>query len=219
MTLQKDRPNLPKDTPEKPVVFGKAPLQLKTGEWYAVTAVLCGADFAVTLHDHAAGRGRRRTRRTTLGGKRRDLRALAQDLHRLEKSSSHMTYPMQGGTGVPPVAAGTQARGLCHFGGLTGVSCGIFQALEKVAVKLSNAWKTALAKAVILLRGTGVPPVSGVSRARGPCHSEASQPQGPEIAFALLPAPLLARATKTFCVTTGNSPEIILAMRHNRRQR
>lgn len=58
MTLQKDRPNLPKDTPEKTVVFGKAPLQLKTGVWYAVTAVVCGEEFAVTLHDHATLKGR-----------------------------------------------------------------------------------------------------------------------------------------------------------------
>ncbi len=58
MTVQKDRPNLPKDTPEKGVVFGKAPVQLKTGEWYAVTAVVCGEEFAVTLHDHATLKGR-----------------------------------------------------------------------------------------------------------------------------------------------------------------
>jgi len=58
MTVQKDRPNLPKDTPEKTVVFGKAPLQLKTGEWYAVTAVVQGEEFAVTLHGHATLKGR-----------------------------------------------------------------------------------------------------------------------------------------------------------------
>ncbi|MCX7007116.1 MAG: hypothetical protein NTY53_07685 [Kiritimatiellaeota bacterium] len=58
MTLQKDRQNLPKNTPEKTVVFGKAPLQLKTGEWYAVTAVVCGEEFAVTLHGHATLKGR-----------------------------------------------------------------------------------------------------------------------------------------------------------------
>ena len=51
-----------------------------------------------------------------------------------------------------------------------------------------------MAMPVLPLRGTGVPPVSGVSRAGGPCHSEASQPQGPETAFALLLTPLLARA-------------------------
>ena len=57
MSVQKDRPNLPKDTLEKTVVFGKAPVQLKTGEWYAVTAVVHGEEFAVTLHDHATLKG------------------------------------------------------------------------------------------------------------------------------------------------------------------
>lgn len=58
MTLQKDKPNLPKDTPEKTVVFGKAPLKLKAGQWYSVTAVVRGGEFAVTLHDHATLKGR-----------------------------------------------------------------------------------------------------------------------------------------------------------------
>lgn len=58
MTLTKDKPNLPKDTPEKTVQLGKAPLKLKSGTWYSVTAVVHGEEFAVTLHDHATLKGR-----------------------------------------------------------------------------------------------------------------------------------------------------------------
>lgn len=57
MTLQKDRPNLPKDTREKTVVLGQAPLKLEEGQWYSVTAVVKGEEFAVTLHDHATLKG------------------------------------------------------------------------------------------------------------------------------------------------------------------
>lgn len=58
MTLQKDKPNLPKDTPEKTVVLGKTPLTLRSGQWYSVTAVVHGAECAVTLHGHATLKGR-----------------------------------------------------------------------------------------------------------------------------------------------------------------
>lgn len=57
MTIQKDRPNLPKETTEKTVVLGTAPLKLEQGKWYTVTAVVHGKDFAVTLHDHATLKG------------------------------------------------------------------------------------------------------------------------------------------------------------------
>ena len=53
MVITKDRPNLPKDTREKPVTLGTAPLKLEPGKWYSVTAVVHGGEFAVTLHDHA----------------------------------------------------------------------------------------------------------------------------------------------------------------------
>ena len=46
MILQKDRPNLPKDTREKTVVLGTAPLKLEAGQWYSVTAVVKGS-FAI----------------------------------------------------------------------------------------------------------------------------------------------------------------------------
>jgi hypothetical protein len=58
MTLQKDKPNLPKDTPEKTVVLGKAPLKLKAGQWYDVTAVVHGEHVAVEIKDHATLKGR-----------------------------------------------------------------------------------------------------------------------------------------------------------------
>ena len=57
MTLQKDKPNSPKDTPEKTEVLGKASLKLKPGQWYSVTAVVHGEDAAVTLHDQATLKG------------------------------------------------------------------------------------------------------------------------------------------------------------------
>ena len=58
MTLTKDKPNLPKNNPDKAVVLGKAPLQLKAGTWYTVSAVVVGEEFAVTLHDHATLKSR-----------------------------------------------------------------------------------------------------------------------------------------------------------------
>jgi hypothetical protein len=58
MTITKDKPNTPKDTPEKTVVLDKAALNLKAGEWYAVTAVVHGEEFTATLHDHAELKGR-----------------------------------------------------------------------------------------------------------------------------------------------------------------
>ena len=58
MVITKDKPNLPKDTPETAVPLGKAPLQLKAGEWYSVTAVVLGEEFAVTVHGHARLKGR-----------------------------------------------------------------------------------------------------------------------------------------------------------------
>ncbi len=57
MIMSKDKPNLPKDTPEKTEVLGKAKLKLKTGQWYAVTAIVHGEQFVVTLHDHATLKG------------------------------------------------------------------------------------------------------------------------------------------------------------------
>ena len=58
MTITKDKPNSPVDTPEKTVVLDKASLKLKLGEWYAVTAVVQGEEFTATLHDHATLKGR-----------------------------------------------------------------------------------------------------------------------------------------------------------------
>lgn len=58
MTITKDRPNSPADTPEKTVVLDKAALQLKRGEWYAVTAVVKGEEFTATLQDQATLKGR-----------------------------------------------------------------------------------------------------------------------------------------------------------------
>lgn len=58
MTIQKDRPNSPIDTPETTVVLGKTPLKLNDGEWYSLAAVVRGEEFAVTLHDHATLTGR-----------------------------------------------------------------------------------------------------------------------------------------------------------------
>lgn len=57
MVLQKDRPNLPKDTREKTVVLGTSPLKLEARQWYSVSAVVKGEEFAVTLHDHATLKG------------------------------------------------------------------------------------------------------------------------------------------------------------------
>lgn len=58
ITLQKDRPNLPKENKEKTVVLGASQLKLEAARWYAVTAVVHGEEFAVTLHDHATLKGR-----------------------------------------------------------------------------------------------------------------------------------------------------------------
>ncbi|MEI7730924.1 MAG: hypothetical protein WCO56_15220 [Verrucomicrobiota bacterium] len=58
ITITKDKPNLPKDTPEKAVVLDKAVLKLKPGEWYAVTAVVQGEEFSATLQGHATLKGR-----------------------------------------------------------------------------------------------------------------------------------------------------------------
>ncbi len=57
MTIQKDRPNLPKDTKEKTEVLGKAALKLAPGQWYSVTAAVHGGEFGVTLHGHATLKG------------------------------------------------------------------------------------------------------------------------------------------------------------------
>jgi hypothetical protein len=58
MTIQKDKPNSPANTPEKTVVLDKATVKLKQGEWYAVTAVVKGEEFTVTLQDQATLKGR-----------------------------------------------------------------------------------------------------------------------------------------------------------------
>lgn len=57
MTIQKDRPNLPRENREKTIVLATAPLQLETGKWYSMTAVVYGEQFAVTLHGHATLKG------------------------------------------------------------------------------------------------------------------------------------------------------------------
>ena len=58
MTIQKDKPNSPANTPEKTVVLDKATVKLKQGEWYAVTALVKGEEFTVTLQDQATLKGR-----------------------------------------------------------------------------------------------------------------------------------------------------------------
>lgn len=58
LTIQKDRPNAPKDSPEKSAVLDKAVLKLKQGEWYAVTAIVHGAEFAVEIKGEAMVKGR-----------------------------------------------------------------------------------------------------------------------------------------------------------------
>jgi hypothetical protein len=58
MTIQKDKPNSPANTPDKTVVLDKATVKLKQGEWYAVTAVVKGEEFTVTLQDQATLKGR-----------------------------------------------------------------------------------------------------------------------------------------------------------------
>ncbi len=45
LTLQKDRPNSPKDTPEKTQILGKVEARLELGVWYAVQASVSGANF------------------------------------------------------------------------------------------------------------------------------------------------------------------------------
>ncbi len=57
MTITKDKPNLPADNPEKAVLLDKAALQLKPGEWYAITAIVQGEEFTATLQDHATLKG------------------------------------------------------------------------------------------------------------------------------------------------------------------
>lgn len=58
MTLQKDKPNSPKDTPEKTEVLGTAKVQLEANRWYTVAAVAHGPEWAVTLDDVATLKGR-----------------------------------------------------------------------------------------------------------------------------------------------------------------
>jgi hypothetical protein len=58
VTIQKDKPNSPANTPEKTVVLDKATVKLKQGEWYAVTALVKGEEFTVTLQDQATLKGR-----------------------------------------------------------------------------------------------------------------------------------------------------------------
>lgn len=57
LTIQRDRPNLPKDNAEKTQLMGKAPVKLQQHTWYDMTAVVKGTEFAVTLHNHATLRG------------------------------------------------------------------------------------------------------------------------------------------------------------------
>jgi hypothetical protein len=58
MTVQKDKPNSPKDTPLKTVVLGTSPVKLEPGKWYDVSAVVHGEEFAVTLHGQATIKGK-----------------------------------------------------------------------------------------------------------------------------------------------------------------
>ena len=58
LTITKDKPNSPANTPEQTVVLGKAPLKLKTGEWYSVTALVRGDAFAASVLGHATVSGR-----------------------------------------------------------------------------------------------------------------------------------------------------------------
>ncbi|WP_050028035.1 hypothetical protein [Verrucomicrobium sp. BvORR034] len=52
LTIQRDRPNLPKDNAEKTQLLGKATVKLQQHTWYDMTAVVKGTEFAVTLHNH-----------------------------------------------------------------------------------------------------------------------------------------------------------------------
>lgn len=57
MTITKDKPNSPANTPEKTVTLDKASVKLTPGEWYSVTASVQGAAFTATLEGHAALKG------------------------------------------------------------------------------------------------------------------------------------------------------------------
>lgn len=57
LTIQRDRPNLPKDNAEKTQLLGKAAVKLHQRTWYDMTAVVKGTEFAVTLHHHATLKG------------------------------------------------------------------------------------------------------------------------------------------------------------------
>ncbi|HEX8915718.1 MAG TPA: family 16 glycoside hydrolase [Humisphaera sp.] len=56
--LQKDRPNSPKDTPEKTEVLARAKVPVRAGQWHTVTAAVAGGDFAAQVDDGPVLHGR-----------------------------------------------------------------------------------------------------------------------------------------------------------------
>ena len=56
--LTKDKPNLPKDTPEKTVALAAAKLKLAPGEWHHVRATVRGGHFHVVLDGRTTLEGR-----------------------------------------------------------------------------------------------------------------------------------------------------------------
>jgi len=56
--LTKDKPNLPKDTPEKTVALAAAKLKLTPGEWHHVRATVRGGHFHVVLDGRTTLEGR-----------------------------------------------------------------------------------------------------------------------------------------------------------------
>ena len=55
--LTKDKPNLPKDTPEKTVELDTAKLKLAPGEWHSVRATVRGGQFQVVIDGHTTLEG------------------------------------------------------------------------------------------------------------------------------------------------------------------
>ncbi|HSH93160.1 MAG TPA: hypothetical protein VK968_03365, partial [Roseimicrobium sp.] len=58
VSLQKDKPNLPKDTPEKTEVLEKKAVKLEAGKWYSVTATVRGEEFTAEIQGVASLKGR-----------------------------------------------------------------------------------------------------------------------------------------------------------------
>jgi hypothetical protein len=57
IALQRDRPNLPKDTPLKTVVLAKGKAKFEVDHWYQVTAVLQGVNVGVTIEGQGTFKG------------------------------------------------------------------------------------------------------------------------------------------------------------------